>query len=61
VHQAVLPPLHPDHVGVVRCRAAALAQRRGWTSARAAMWSDVGKQAEPRWLWQAIDPHSDTV
>ena len=49
------------HVGVVLCRADALAQRRRWTSAREAMWSDVGKKAEPRWLWHAIDPHSGTV
>ena len=61
MHQAVLQPLHPDHVEVVLCRADALAQRRGWTSAREAMWSDVGKQAEPRWRWQAIDPYSGTV
>src|SRR5262245_16599760 len=25
------------------------------------MWSDVGKKAEPRWLWHAIDHHSGHV
>ena len=25
------------------------------------MWSYVGKKAEPRWLWHAIDHHSGTV
>src|SRR2546422_11228074 len=25
------------------------------------MWSFVGKKAEPRWLWHAIDHHSGTV
>jgi insertion element IS1 protein InsB len=25
------------------------------------MWSFVGKQAEPRWLWPAIDHHRGTV
>jgi insertion element IS1 protein InsB len=25
------------------------------------MWRDVGKQAEPRWLWHAIEHHSGTV
>ena len=25
------------------------------------MWSSVGKKAEPRWLWHAIDPYSGTV
>jgi len=43
------------------CRAEELAQRRGLTSERDEMWSDVGKKAEPRWLWQAIDHHSGTV
>ena len=42
-------------------RADELAQRRGLTSERDAMWSDVGKKAEPRWLWHAIDHASGTV
>jgi len=42
------------------CRADALAQRRGLTSERDEMWSYVGKKAEPRWLWHAIDHQSGT-
>jgi insertion element IS1 protein InsB len=61
VHQAVLQPLHPEHVEVEICHTEVLAQRCGLTSERDAMWSYVGKQGEPRWLWHAIDPHRGTV
>src|SRR5499433_7901 len=61
VHQAVVPHLHPEHVAVESCRADELAQRRGLTSELDEMWSDVGKKAEPRWLWHAIDHQSGTV
>jgi insertion element IS1 protein InsB len=61
VHQAVLQHLHPEHVEVEICRADELAQRRGLTSELDEMWSDVGKKAEPRWLWHAIDHHRGTV
>ena len=53
--------LHPEHVEVEICRADELAQRRGLTSELDEMWSYVGKKAEPRWLWHAIDHHSGTV
>ena len=43
------------------CRAEELDQRRGLTSELDEMWSYVGKKAEPRWLWHAIDHHSGTV
>lgn len=43
------------------CLAEELAQRRGLTSELDEMWSYVGKKAEPRWLWHAIDHHSGTV
>ena len=43
------------------CRADELAQRRGLRSELDEMWSYVGKKAEPRWLWHAIDHHSGTV
>ena len=53
--------LDPKHVEVEICRADELAQRRGLTSELDAMWSFVGKKAEPRWLWHAIDHSSGTV
>jgi len=49
VTQAVLKNLHPEHVEVELCRTDELAQRRGLTSELDAMWSYVGKKAEPRW------------
>ena len=61
MHQAVLRHLHPVHVAVEIYRADELAQRRGWTSELDEMWSYVGKKAEPRWLWHAIDHASGTV
>ena len=53
--------LAPEHVEVEICRADELAQRRGLTSELDEMWSFVGKKAEPRWLWHAIDHSSGTV
>ena len=61
VNQAVLQHLHPEHVEVEICRADELAQRRGLTSELDEMRSYVGKKAEPRWLWHAIDHYSGTV
>ena len=61
VNRTVLQHLHPEHVEVEICRADELAQRRGLTSELDEMWSYVGKKAEPRWLWHAIDHHSGTV
>ena len=61
VNQAVLKHLHPEHVEVEICRAEELDQRRGLTSELDEMWSYVGKKAEPRWLWHAIDHQSGTV
>ncbi len=61
VHNAVLTHLSPEHVERAMRRADELAQRRGLTAARDAMWSSVGKQAEPQWLWHAIDYASGTV
>jgi len=61
VNQGVLQHLPPEHVEVESCRADELAKRRGLTSERDEMWSYVGKKAEPRWLWQAIDHASGTV
>ena len=61
VNKTVLQYLHPEHVEIEMCRADELAQRRGLTSELDEMWSYVGKKAEPRWLWHAIDHHSGTV
>src|SRR5215813_1076778 len=61
VNQATLKDLDPEHVEVEICRADELAQRRGLASELDEMWSYVGKKAEPRWLWHAIDHHRGTV
>jgi insertion element IS1 protein InsB len=57
----MLQQLSPEHVEVERCRAEELDWRRGLTSELDEMWSYVGKKAEPRWLWHAIDHHHGTV
>ena len=61
MNQEVLQHLPPEHVEVEICRADELAERRGLTSELDEMWSYVGKKAEPRWLWHAIDHASGTV
>jgi len=61
VKKVVLQSLHPEQVEVEICRAEELDRRRGLTSERDEMWSYVGKKAEPRWLWHAIDHHSGIV
>jgi len=61
VNKAALKRLPPEQVEVEICRADELAQRRGLTSELDEMWSYVGKKAEPRWLWHAIDHHRGQV
>jgi insertion element IS1 protein InsB len=61
VNHAVLKRLPPEQVEVEICSAEELAQRRGLTAELDEMWSYVGKKAEPRWLWHAIDHHSGAV
>jgi insertion element IS1 protein InsB len=61
VNQAVLRQVHPEHVEVEIYRADELAQCRGLMSELDEMWSYVGKKAEPRWLWHAIDHYSGAV
>jgi insertion element IS1 protein InsB len=61
VTHAVGKRLAPEPVAGERCRAEELAQRRGLSSARDALWSAVSKQAEPRWLWHALAPHRGAV
>jgi insertion element IS1 protein InsB len=53
--------IRPEQVEVEICRAEELDRRRGLASELDEMWSYVGKKAEPRWLWHAIDHHSGTV
>jgi len=55
VNQVVLQYRHPEQVEGEICRAEELDHRRGLTSKLDEMWSYVGKKAEPRWLWHAID------
>ena len=57
----MLQHLHPAQVEVAIYRADELTQRRGLTSELDEMWSYVGKKAEPRWLWHAIDHQRGTV
>ena len=61
MNRGVLQHLPPEHVEVEICRADELDKRRGLTSELDEMWSYVGKKAEPRWLWHAIDHASGTV
>ena len=61
MNKVVLQSLHPEQVEVEICRAEELDRRRGLASELDEMWSYVGKKAEPRWLWHAIDYHSGTV
>jgi insertion element IS1 protein InsB len=57
----VLKHLRPEDVEVEVCLAEEVAQRRGLTSELDERWSDVGKKAELRWLWHAIDRHRGAV
>jgi len=61
VNHAVLQSVHPEQVEVEICRAEELEQRRGLTAELDEMWSYVGKKANQRWLWHAIDHHSGQV
>ena len=61
MNHTVLASVHPAHVEVEICRADELERRHGLRSELDAMWSSVGKKANPRWLWHAIDPHTGKV
>ena len=61
MNHAVLQSVHPEQVEVEICRAEELEPRRGLMAELDEMWSYVGKKAEPRWLWHAIDHPSGTV
>ena len=57
----MLASVHPAHVEVEICRADELERRRGLSSELDEMWPYVGKKANPRWLWHAIDHHMGKV
>jgi insertion element IS1 protein InsB len=61
VNHAVLAHVKPEPIAVEICRAEKLEIHRGLSSALDDMWSDVGKKANPRWLWHAIDHHTGQV
>jgi insertion element IS1 protein InsB len=61
VNHAVLQSVPPEQVEVEIGRAEELEQRRGLMAELDEMWSYVGKKANPRWLWHAIDQHSGRV
>jgi insertion element IS1 protein InsB len=61
VHLSVLQHLHPEHrEGDIYC-AEKLEERQGRKSELAERWSSVGKKANPRWLWHAIEHGSGPV
>ena len=53
--------MHPAHVEVEICRADELERRYGLSSELDEMWSYVGKKANPRWLWYAIEHQTGKV
>jgi hypothetical protein len=57
----VWPHCHPEQVEVERWRADALEVRRGLSSELDEMWSYVRSNANPRWVWHAIDHHTGKV
>jgi insertion element IS1 protein InsB len=57
----MLAYVHPAGVEVEMCRADELEGRRGLRSELDEMWSYVGKKANQRWLWHAIDHHTGKV
>ena len=61
MNQAVLKHLAPEHVEVESCRADELEEGRGLSSELDEMWSYVGKKANQRWLWHALDHHTGKV
>ena len=61
VHRSVLHHLHPEQIAVDICCVEELTQQEEPASELDEMWSDVGKKAEPRWLWHAIEHQRGTV
>lgn len=61
MNQAVLQQLNPEQVEVDICLVELLKEEEGLESELDEMWSYVGKKANPRWLWHAIDHRSGKV
>ena len=61
MNHSVLARLKPEQIEVKRCRADELEEPHGLSSEFDEMWSYVGKKANPRWLWHAIDHHTGQV
>ena len=61
MNHAVLAYVHPAHVAVEICRADEVEARHRLSSELDEMWPYVGKKANPRWLWHAIDHHTGKV
>ena len=61
MNHAVLAQVKPEQIEVALCRVDELEERRGLRSELDEMWSYVGKKAQQRWLWHAIDFHSGKV
>jgi insertion element IS1 protein InsB len=61
VNYGVLAHVHPEQVEVAIGRAAECAGRDALRSELDEMWSYVGKKAQQRWLWHAIDHHTGKV
>ena len=60
-NEPLLQLRHPEQGEVESCRSEELERRRGLTSERDAMWSDVRSTAHPRWWWHALDHHTGKV
>jgi insertion element IS1 protein InsB len=61
VNQTVLAYVPAEHVEVEICRVDELERHRGLSAELDEMWSYVGKKANQRWLWHAIDHHTGKV
>jgi insertion element IS1 protein InsB len=61
VNHSVLAHVKPAQLEVEICRADELEVHRGLSSEIDEMWSYVGKEANSRWLWHAIDHHTGKV
>jgi insertion element IS1 protein InsB len=61
VNHAVLAHAEPEQIAVAIYRADELEAHGGLSSELDEMWSYVGRKANPRWLWHAIDHHTGKV